>query len=286
VEPTPQNGLNTYPEVTAELGPGDSLGIGIAALLSGVEKYFAFDIVEYANLEKNLEIFNDLVSLFQNREKIPGEDEFPKVKPYLESYEFPSYILTDDRLERALKSDRLNRIKKSIAHPDWEESVIHYKVPWFDPNVLDRNSVDLIFSQAVLEHVDDLPNVYKAMQLWLKPDGLISHQIDFKSHGIAEKWNGHWTYSDFLWKLLKGKRPYLINREPHSAHIRLLGEEGFRLKCDNKIKAESLLSRNELARRFQYMTDEDLTTSGAFIQAIKGGEDRDRLEGVLGPNLN
>jgi hypothetical protein len=48
------NGLQTCPRVVAELGPGDSLGTGIAALLSGAEQYVALDVVPHANVERNL----------------------------------------------------------------------------------------------------------------------------------------------------------------------------------------------------------------------------------------
>ncbi len=44
-----ENGLNTSPRIVAELGPGDSLGIGLAALIGGCDRYFAFDIVRFAN---------------------------------------------------------------------------------------------------------------------------------------------------------------------------------------------------------------------------------------------
>jgi hypothetical protein len=36
--------LPTMFETTAELGPGDSLGIGLAAMLSGTERYLAVAI--------------------------------------------------------------------------------------------------------------------------------------------------------------------------------------------------------------------------------------------------
>jgi len=54
------NGLNFHPKVVAELGPGDSLGIGLAALISGSDKYFAFDVgssYEYNTCSANFERF-------------------------------------------------------------------------------------------------------------------------------------------------------------------------------------------------------------------------------------
>ena len=123
-------------------------------------------------------------------------------------------------------------------------------------------------SKLVLEHVDDLQKTYKAMCLWLKPTGFISNQIDFKCHGTADQWNGHWLYSDFIWKLIRGKRSYLLNREPHSTHITILEEEGYRVECDKKIKSKSSITRNNLASKFKYFSDDDLTISGAFIQAV------------------
>ena len=107
------------------------------------------------------------------------------------------------------------------------------------------------------------------MQQWLKPKGFISHQIDFKCHETADEWNGHWTYSNLMWKLIRGKRPYLLNREPHSTHIELLKKENFKILCDIKIKSRSNINRDNLARRFRSISDDDITTSGAFIQAVK-----------------
>ena len=130
---------------------------------------------------------------------------------------------------------------------------------------------DLIYSQAVLEHVDDLSSVYEAMHFLLKPGGLISHQIDFRSHEISKHWNGHCgKYSDFVWnRLLRAKKPFLINREPHSTHINLLRKFGFDIVCDLQIKDNSCIQRRRLAPRFKSMSDDDLITVGAFIQATK-----------------
>ena len=88
----------SIPKVVAELGPGDSIGIGLAALLSGAERYFALDLVRYSGLEKNLEIFDELVSLFAAQAPIPGEQEFPFLYPKLDCYDFPHALVARERL--------------------------------------------------------------------------------------------------------------------------------------------------------------------------------------------
>lgn len=267
-----RNGLNSFPRIVAELGPGDSLGIGLATLISGCDKYFAFDVIEHANVERNTRIFDELVTLFKNRTPIPGDDEFPNVKPTLEEYDFPVDILGENRLQYSLEEPRIKRIRDSISDFHRKDSVIQYRVPWYDASILEKESVDMVYSQAVLEHVDDLRGTYRAMHSWLKSTGYISHQIDFKCHGTADDWNGHWAHSDFVWKLIRGKRPYLLNREPHSTHIAILDEEGFRVVCDKTIRSESRLTINELAPKFRSISSDDLITSGVFIQAVKKTE--------------
>ena len=184
-------------------------------------------------------------------------------------YAFPSDILDDERLQTVLETSRLETIRNSIMTSAQDDSFIQYKVPWNDSNVLEKESVDMIYSQAVLEHVDDLPFTYQSMKLWLKPTGYISHEIDFKCHGTSYEWNGHWTYSDFMWKLLRGNRTYLLNREPHSTHIKMMKSEGFDIVCDKPSKATSDITKDDLAPRFQSISDQDLLISDSFIQGIK-----------------
>jgi hypothetical protein len=109
-----KNGLSTQLDAIAELGPGDSLGIGLAALISGANNYYALDVKKFANKERNIEIFNELVELFKKRENIPDKSEFPRVKPYLESYEFPEHILTKEHLNYTLKKYRIESMVKSL----------------------------------------------------------------------------------------------------------------------------------------------------------------------------
>lgn len=264
-----QSGLDTNPRIVAELGPGDSLGVGLAALISGCDRYFAFDVVGYADIQKNLSIFDELLSLFLQRTPIPGNKEWPGVVPRLDDYRFPSRILDGNRLRNAMGNARIQRIRESISDPTRADSAIAYKVPWIDSQVLEAGSVDMIVSQAVLEHVDDLEHAYRAMHRWLRPSGFMSHTIDFRSHGTAREWNGHWTYRDLLWTVIRGKRTYLLNRQPSSRHLALTEATGFRIVRADRTIAENRLHPRRLAPQFRSLSQADLETSMLFVQGAK-----------------
>lgn len=258
-------GLQQHPRVVAELGPGDTLGVGIAALISGAEKYYAFDVVRHADVAHNQRIFDELVALFAQRTPIPHGGDLHEVRPHLDRYDFPHAVLGEAQLATALDPARLAKLRAGLT----SDAVVQYRTRWFDESAIERDSVDLVCSQAVLEHVDELDGAYRAMRLWLRDGGMTSHQIDFRCHNTSRPWNGHWTISDRAWKILRGKRHYLLNREPYSAHVRLLAEHGFHLAQSVLVTDRSTLKRSSLAPRFADLSDEDLQTCGALMQSIK-----------------
>jgi len=252
--------------VLAELGPGDSLGIGLAALIAGAERYFAFDVRPFSNPAYNLRIFDELVELFRARQPVPSQSEIVEIKPAIQDESFPSRILTNEHLEQALRSQRIRALRDALEEPGaGDHRPISYVAPWFDAALVRERTIDWIFSQAVMEHVDDLQFVYESCNKWLKPGGVMSHQIDFRSHGTASSWVGHRTYSDTVWRLVRGARPYLINRQPLSEHRKLLGEIGLNLVEQDIVTANPTIGRARLADRFSSWSDEDLSSAGAFI---------------------
>ena len=62
-----KNGISRFPEIIAELGPGDSIGTGLAGLIAGGKKYYALDVIERTNIERNINVFNELCVLFNNK---------------------------------------------------------------------------------------------------------------------------------------------------------------------------------------------------------------------------
>jgi hypothetical protein len=94
---------------------------------------------------------------------------------------------------------------------------------------------------------------------------VMSHQIDFRSHGTAPSWDGHRGYGDLAWWMLRGARPYLINRQPLSAHRTIPHGRGFDLVEQILIRADPVLAPARLASRFRGWSEEDIATAGAFV---------------------
>lgn len=261
-------GLRDVPRSVAELGPGDSLGIGLAALLSGTNQYVALDVKRYATNERNASILDALRPLFEGRSPIPGEDEFPRLAPAVSAYAFPATLLGDETLSRALAPDRIARIRRALAGHETTDVSVSYAVPWQDATAVVPESIDMAYSQAVLEHVADLDATYGALFQWLRPGGFMSHEIDFRSHGLSSDWGGHWTYSRHLWSFITRTMPWSLNRAPLSDHLRLLEKHGFVIRRCERVAAPTV-SRRSLAREFAHLSDDDLATASAFIQAQK-----------------
>lgn len=125
-----------------------------------------------------------------------------------------------------------------------------------------------MISQAVLEHVDDLDATYAALARWLKPGAFMSHAIDFRCHGLTRDWYGHWTVPDPFWTVVRGRRPYLINRAGASEHVRKMEGAGFEIVSLQRAP-DAAAPRASLARRFRDMPEDDLGTAGCFVIARK-----------------
>ncbi len=72
-----------------------------------------------------------------------------------------------------------------------------------------------------------------------------------------------------MWKLALGKRPYMINREPGSVHLKLMQDAGFQLVKHEKFFREDGIRREELAPRWADISEEDLNCSGLYVIARK-----------------
>lgn len=251
-------GFPGAPHTVLELGPGGSLGTGLAVLLSGAERCWALDVENFISTERNLRVLADLVELFRTREAKPMSGEGA---PLVASRELDGY----------LAPERLADIEQALrAVPGaTTDSRVFYASPWRDPSVLPEASVDLIISQSVLEHSTEPAALYSACARWLRPGGWMSHKIDLGSHGVTHAWNGHWSVGERAWRLLVGRRPYLINRSPASGHLDMLEAAGFEVVRVERKNAADGIPRRTLAKRFRSMPDDDLCCSVLSVVARK-----------------
>jgi hypothetical protein len=271
-----QSGLRTIPSSVAELGPGESLGVGLAALLSGASRYYALDVVAHGNVDKNLRVLDELVERFRSRAPQPIKG-WPDFDLYLDSRLFPSHILTEGVLAKTLDPHRISAIREALRHPDRDgKIVVRYVAPWTQGSAIERSSIDLIYSHSVLQHVVDVPTVFRCCASWLREDGWMSHQVDFTSQGITKAWNGHWQYPEWLWKIIVGGRPFLINRHTASAQIRMLKDAGFNTVMQMRNYRSDGMPRAQLSAPWKSMSDDEVSCSDLFLQVRKHPDTADR----------
>ena len=268
-------GWNPVRKKICELGPGNSIGVGIAALLSGAESYTGLDAVPYSTVEQKEEItkiINDLTGLFQKRVPIPEPEQYPQIVPQLEDYSFPSWILAEVDSLANLAATKTSLIE-GLDGPE-RNPCLKYLAPYQHIDLSGYSgSFDAIFSQAVFEHIGNPAQTYHLIFDLLKPGGLSWHVIDFRSHGLSTDWNGHWTYPEWLWNLVVGHRQFFLNRIPLSAHLALATQAGFEVEGvmtytegeHQTLAKKSRLNPTQFAKPFDRMSKEDASTVSGMI---------------------
>lgn len=244
----------------AELGPGDSIGTGLAALLSGADRYVGLDVVPYSASANLQGILTELAQIYSAREAIPGHDVFPRIRPRLACYDFPASLVDCDSL-----SEKVARVSADLGAGGLHGDCVNYLAPWTSALDVAPGSLDLIFSQAVLQYVDDLAATYRAMFTWLKPGGYCSHSTGLGAVNLSPYWNGHWAYRDWEWGMVRGRREWIINREPLDTHLSHARQAGFEVLLADREYDGGGLTTTALAPRFQKLAPDDLRTRGVVL---------------------
>jgi len=266
-----QTGKTKFPRV-AEIGPGYSLGVGLMALITGASEYVAIDKVKFVDRSKVLELFDDLLKLFSDETSVPGHELYPSIKPTLKDTKFPSEIYSKETISDLTNANRITAIRMQLEYFISKGSceILSYKSS-LSEGVKESGKFDLILSQAVLEHVDQIKELYADMAAALTEDGIQSHQIDFKHHKTSFIWNGHWLYTDRQFEIMRGKEPFLINRMPVSSHQRLVASSGCYIKYAEKVELPSSISLSDCKITSVNLEPDDLICSGVYIVCSQAG---------------
>lgn len=258
-----QIGVSFEDKVVLELGPGSSFGLGFGALLAGARKYYAVDLIDHTVDTRNIQIFDDMVGMFKTRAQVPTEGWCAKIFPFIDEPDFPQEALPDDLLARTLGDERLKTIRNDLATKG-NSYFRSYSSTRMGGIRLDEPA-NIIFSESVLEHVDQLQATYEAFGRWLAPGGVMAHLVDFGSHNLSDNWNGHWQCSPALWTVVRGKRYFLINRAPLQTHLDYLKRNGFEIVDMQLLRRVDGASRDQFVPEFRSMSFRDSTTALASI---------------------
>ncbi len=221
-----------------ELGPGDTMATGLFFLAYGAARVVCFDRFKLiVNSPKNTLIARQILSILQQL-----------------------------ILQTILSFDNQGQMSLDRTRLQYQHS-LNEKIG------LENNSVDIIVSNAVLEHVQNLDALFASMYRILKPGGLMVHAADLKSHDLHHTTELDFlTVPDWLWWLMTFYRG-APNRKRWSHYKNLLDAHDFKLtffKVTSRFPLEAIstlrLSYPEHAKRF---SDEDLSSGGFLFTARK-----------------
>jgi hypothetical protein len=225
--------------------------------------------MDHTESERNLAVFDEMVELFRKRASVPIEGWCARVFPFVDDPAFPHDLLPDGLLQRTLDADRIGALRQDLA----ARGNVFFRARFAsNPAALRVDEpIDIIISESVLEHVDDLDSAYRAFARWLSPGGAMAHLIDYSSHNLSRHWNGHWQCSPMIWSLTRGKRIFLINRVPHQGHLNLLQAHGFDVVHCDKLRRVDGLTTDEFSPEFRGMGFTDATTCLAAVVCRRQG---------------
>jgi len=217
-----------------ELGPGDSLSTAAIAWAHGASEGWLIDAGSYASRD---------------------------IRSYRPLFE----RLSSMRLPRdaaALMHCRTTEDMLKLTHCAYREDGL---TGW---RAVRAASLDMIFSQAVLEHVPrgEFAATLQEMKRVLKPGGIGSHVVDFKDHLGASLHN--LRFGDGLWERdwFAKRSGFYTNRLRYSEVVAAFQAAGFAVETlSRRLWKTAPLARARLAKQFRSLSDDDLCVLGATL---------------------
>ncbi|MFW5794631.1 MAG: methyltransferase domain-containing protein [Bacillota bacterium] len=211
--------------VCMEMGNGDSLSTAINATVHGAKKIYLVDVGFFANTDIN--IYHELM-------------EYLNSQGYVINNKFSDY------------REMLNKCNTEYL----TDGIKSYR------NIPD-NSIDFVFSQAVLEHIYQNEFEDTMMQIFriLKRGGQCSHVIDLKDH--LDYSINNLRFKEKIWesKIFRTSGFYTNRLRKHEM-IKIFGRIGFKVQIVDEKKWDNVpVAKNKLAKPYRNMKDEELLTS-------------------------
>jgi SAM-dependent methyltransferase len=118
--------------------------------------------------------------------KVMVADRF--LAPWDPDYHPHFYALLRDRVQEKMPGADVRPLEAILAHGGYTpDSIRCYATSLEELTHIPTASVDIIFSNAVLEHVYDPATAFKSLARVSKPGGRGFHQVDFRDHRSMER---------------------------------------------------------------------------------------------------
>jgi len=210
--------------VALEVGPGDSLLSAIVAAAHGASECYLVDAGAFAT--EDLTAYRDMVGYLHSRNlPVPVMDKVSDLAGVLESC-------------NAVYGTQGLRSLRDIP----------------------SESVDFIWSQAVLEHIrrHEFLDTMRELRRVLRPDGVCSHRVDLKDH-LGGALN-NMRFPSRLWESNQVARSgFYTNRLRYSEMIELFREAGFSVEVLATGRWHAVPTPHScMAKEFRYLSEEDL----------------------------
>ena len=214
--------------IVLELGPGDSLFSSIVAKAYGASGSIMVDTESYANVD------------FKN---------------YLHMIDFIK--------KKGLKFPRINHINNV-------NELLHFiNAKYLTSGLtslkkLEKQSVDFIWSEAVLEHIrlSEFYSTLIELKRILKHDGICSMSVDLRDH--LQNGLNNLRFNRKLWESeFFANSGFYTNRIGFTKMIKLFEKAGFKVKANIFRRWDTLpIKRKRLAREFRDINNNELLISG------------------------
>lgn len=210
-----------------ELGPGDSVATAIIARHHGAAESSLVDVGDYAS--RDVDIYNNL--------EVALAPDHSQPKPY-SSFDEMLRITCARYLTRGLQS--LKQIQS--------------------------DSIDFIFSHAVLEHValDEFRETIQETFRLQSSGGYCSHAVDLRDH-LADSLNSL-RYSPNRWHAMMSKAGYYTNRLRSSQIVDIFESAGYEIVAVHTRSWDKLpIPKEQLHKDFQHFTNDELKIWGVTV---------------------
>ena len=233
----PSNQKSSY----LEIGPGECPGLALIAYCLDYSPVCAVDVLPFASDASLEHVAKGLKTFLLTNDTLFSTRVYNNILPSVPLAEL-------NRLYRSLlKSFDFSKLTK-FCDSTLRLSDLNYYPYLSDLSRLKTffhdTSYNFVVSQACLEHVADLESLFSFLRDITTLDAIHSHSIDLSSHGITDSVDSHIRIHPFLWRIIRGRRSYFINRLSYDDFASFFNYHGFLIEVAqfNKDKCNAYFS--------------------------------------------